>query len=537
MLSVALRPTSTSDARAATQSWSRTRWFVILTALTLATFVTHGYHPLAEDGGLYVAGVEFGLDRSLFPHSTPFVAEHLRFSLFAPLLSALIRLTHLSLGAVLLLADLGAIALTLAAARALLRRTVVTERAQLAGVAMLAAMWTLPVAATSLLLMDPYVTARSLSTPLSLFAVAFALDPWLIEDSKHPRSARSLVGCVVCLLLAALVHPLMAGYAVGLVIALRLLRSRQRLLLLSCFAFAVLAFSTALQATAPAETPPVAAASLTRYYWFLSEWRWYELLGLAGPLLVFAATLRAPGLLSRSGATLCRAALFLAPLAVLVALLFAHESYSAHLVARLQPLRCFLPLYAVMVLLLGASLEELTRRTARRINSLPMRLVIASLPALIIVVTAAIMYAVQRAEFPASAHLELPWRAQSNPNPWVQAFEWSRANTPRNALFALDAHYITIPGEDAQSFRAISERSSLPDFSKDGGEAAITPRLAQQWARGVEGQLNLIGEDDATRRAQLQPFGVNWLVLLRSAKTSLPCPYENGAVKVCRLSR
>lgn len=539
-------------ASPATPRWPRRRWALLLTALTLATFLVHGYHPLAEDGGLYVAGVEFTLNRSLFPHFTRFVTEHLRFSIFAPLLAAIIHLTHLSLGIVLLLAYLASIALTLLAARAILRRVVSSEPAQLTGLALFAALWTLPVAATSLMLMDPYVTARSFSTPLSLFAIAFALDCWpfvkaapwpFAKDAPWPsaetspnlsRAWRSFIACLTAIVLAILFHPLMAGYAFGIILVLRLLCWPHRRITLLALLLLTLILAATLQAFAPAEDSSVVAASFSRYYWFLSQWRWYELLGLAGPLLIFAIFLRYKSHLREGAAALCRASLILGPLAAAVALLFAQESYRTHLVARLQPLRCFLPLYAIMVLLLGAALWQLAAHLAARSPSRYLKSMATALPAFLILATALAMFGVQRSQFPSSPHLELPWRAPGNP--WSQAFVWSRTHTSPGVLFALDAHYITLPGEDAQTFRAISERSVLPDFSKDGGEAAITPALADTWAAGVAAQLDLDDEPDARRAAALAPYGVGWLVLLSSSTTSLPCPYNNGTVKVCRLA-
>lgn len=517
--------------------WSFWRWASILTALTLATFLIHGYHPLAEDGGLYVAGVEYTLNHALFPHFNAFVTEHLHFSVFAPLLAAVVRLTRLSLASVLLLAYLGSIAFTLLAARAVLRRSIASNRAQLAGLAMLSAMWTLPVAATSLLLFDPYLTARSFSTPLSLLAVAFAMDPWPSRSTSTPSAWRSLAACILCVVLAILLHPLMAGYGLGLVLLLRVLRRPRNLAGIGLVVALTLILAAVLQAISPAESPNVVWASFTRYYWFLSQWHWYELLGLLGPLLVFAALLRWRASLGRPATLLFHACIALALLAIVVALLFAHESYRTHLVARLQPLRSLLLIYAVMVLFLGAALQRLADSLAARTQHVSSGKLLSWLPALAIAATAFGMFRVQRAEFPASAHLELPWSAPSSPNPWVQAFRWCRANTPVDALFALDAHYITLHGEDAQTFRAIALRSALPDFSKDGGEAAITPSLADQWAAGVHAQAGLSHETDAVRLARLQPFGVTWLVLLSSAHTALPCPYQNGTVKVCRLVR
>jgi hypothetical protein len=146
-----------------------------------------------------------------------------------------------------------------------------------------------------------------------------------------------------------------------------------------------------------------------------------------------------------------------------------------------------------------------------------------------------IMFAANRAAFPNSSHLELPGLAPRNP--WVQAFLWVREHTPKDALFALDADYINARGEDAQCFRAIAERSALPDYSKDGGEASIAPELAATWMAGQSAQNNLSApeETDGQRLAALRPLGVNWIVLQSSAVTHFDCPYENARVKVCRL--
>jgi hypothetical protein len=117
----------------------------------------------------------------------------------------------------------------------------------------------------------------------------------------------------------------------------------------------------------------------------------------------------------------------------------------------------------------------------------------------------------------------------------VRAFVWIRDNTPKDAVFALDSHYITHEGEDAQGFRGIAERSALPDYSKDGGEASITPALASAWAEGQTAQSGLDGESDEARSAKLKKLGVGWVVLERNTATAWPCPYANDAVKVCRI--
>ena len=52
----------------------------------------------------------------------------------------------------------------------------------------------------------------------------------------------------------------------------------------------------------------------------------------------------------------------------------------------------------------------------------------------------ATMYGVDRSLYPASHHLELPGRAVVNP--WLQAFNWVRYNTPEDAVFALPPRYL-----------------------------------------------------------------------------------------------
>ncbi len=560
-------PDRAQPAAPAKTNWTHSAWAGLLTALTLLTLLVQGYHPFAEDGGVYVAGVEITLDPKLFPRYTAFVREHLRFSVFAPVMAALIHLTHLSLADVLLGVELASLWLTFYAARQILRRCGFGDTAQLAGLTLLAVWATLPVAGTSLLLIDPYVTARSLSTPLSLWAVAFAMDDW----SPASRGRRSLYGCLACLILAGLFHPLMAAYALALIIFQRAARLRTPARAWAALTLFALLLAAVLQALARPESPAIVAASYSRYYWFLSQWQWFELLGLAGPLLILGglAASRRPGRSAVSASptgpvtphgvpagpadassdgtratlrTLCRAGVALGLTAILVALVFAREGERAHVVARLQPLRIFLLLYALMALLLGAWLAEIlpvvlqawvSRRAPGR--ALPAFL-LPAMAALVLLLLGGLMFMVQRRTFPASQHLELPWRAAHNPNPWTQAFLWARAHTPRDALFALNAKYVNEDGEDAQTFRATAERSAIPDFSKDGGEAAITPALAGLWQQGAAAQVNLSTESDSVRDARLRPFGVTWMVLHSSAVTRHPCPYDNGTVKVCRLT-
>ena len=119
-------------------------------ALTLLALPLHGYHPYAEDGGLYIAGIKRLLDPTLYPHSAAFVLEPMRYSIFAPLVAALTRISHLSLAWILLLLHLATIWGTLIAAWMLAARCSAARTARAGAVVLLACWLTLPVAGTAL---------------------------------------------------------------------------------------------------------------------------------------------------------------------------------------------------------------------------------------------------------------------------------------------------------------------------------------------------------------------------------------------------
>ena len=508
---------------------------VCLSCLTFAVLLVHGYHPWAEDGGLYVAGVEYTLNPSLFPYERAFVTEHLSYSVFAPVIASLVRLSHLSLAAVLFDTYLLSVGLMLFAALRLARSMFPAPEAQWTALALLAAWWSLPIAGTSLLLMDPYLTARSLSTPLSLIAIAEALRPWGIRHaSRNFRVLPAAITCLSALVLAALFHPLMAGYTLAFILFVRLSTSDSPPAAKASIPALGIAAAAIIQWHARPETPAQAAAAYSRYYWFLSQWHWFEVIGLFAPLSILALARRFHrGWLKAPGRALCDAGIVFGLTAGMIALLFAQEHYRAHAVARLQPLRCLLLIYILMILICGGALQQVATGFAVRFNGSGIRRAVVALPILFTLVMALTMFFVQRQQFPGSIHVELPGRA--NPNPWVEAFLWARHETPEDALFAMDARYINTRGEDAQTFRAIAQRSAIPDFSKDGGEAAIAPRLAAAWRRSVLATCHLSTLADPERDATLRPFAVQWVILHADASTSHACPYRNAVVKVCRI--
>jgi hypothetical protein len=511
----------------------------LVTALTLLVVVVHGYHPYAEDGGLYLPEIKRLLRPELYPQGAEFIAGHLRFSIFAPMMAGLVRWSHQRIETVLLLVHLASIWTTLFAAWLLAARCYRSREARCGAVGLLAVWITLPIAGTSLMLMDPYVTARSFSTPFALLALVGALKFLLPQDDTRSvwwkgARGRGLLLCCVALAGAAAMHPLMGAYAFGCVMVLGcVLSSNKRVQVwgtigLGCAAVAV---AGALQMSGVPESRAYLSVVLTRYYWFLSEWHWYEGMGLVAPLVILAVSAFGPRELNSQkrddGARvgLARMAVASGVIAVTVALLFARSGFATHSVARLQPLRIFQLVYVVMILVVGATLAE------RFLRRSVVRWVVA------FSLLAGVMVFVERRTYPESARLELPRMMARTElkNPWEQAFEWISRNTPQDALFALDSHYINLRGEDAQGFRAIAERSVLPDYSKDGGVVANKPALTEEWMQGQTAQANLDTETDAARMDALRPLGVSWVVLDRRAATGFRCDYANAVVKVCRL--
>lgn len=496
----------------------------ISAVLTIVALAVHGYHPYAEDGGVYLAGVKRVLHPQLYPYWSDFVTTHLKFSLFAPMIACLVRFTHLQLMMVMLLVYAATIWLTLFAAWLLVSRCYRTRIECAGAVALLALALTIPVAGTSLMLMDPYVTARSVSTPCGILMLVAVLD---IRAAWADRivSWTSIALGAASFLLALTVHPLMAAYALACVLLLGCVSLSDRTARIAATAGTCLlgiALAACLEHLSPANMPGYADVARTRTYWFLSTWHWYELVGLAGPILVLLALAwrKAESLESANNRLAILSALAGAS-ATIVALLFARISSPSYEVAKLQPLRIYQTIYLLMLLALGAAVSQ---RILKR--SVPRWM-------LLFLLLGGGMAWVQRQTFPHSAHIEAPWAAPANP--WKQAFEWARSHTPQDAMFALDANYISVPGEDSHNFRAIAERSALPDYSKDGGIASIAPALTSQWLAGETAQMNLDRQLGPGEIARLRARGVDWVVIARSTPTSLKCSYSNAAVRVCPL--
>ena len=136
-------------------------------------------------------------------------------SFFGVFIVGLVHLTALNLMTVMLFVHAASIWLTLFAAWKIADSCFASRNACYGAVSLLALCLTIPVAGTSLFLMDPYVTARSISTPCSLLGLAFMLEAirWFRRDSAMFR--RQVTWCIITLAVATVIHPLMATYALG----------------------------------------------------------------------------------------------------------------------------------------------------------------------------------------------------------------------------------------------------------------------------------------------------------------------------------
>jgi hypothetical protein len=75
----------------------------------------------------------------------------------------------------------------------------------------------------------------------------------------------------------------------------------------------------------------------------------------------------------------------------------------------------------------------------------------------------------------------------------------------------------------------------LADLVKDKGAASMFPPLSVEWAKQIADQKNFVhfGKEDFERLRN--KYGVSWVVVEQANPVGLECPYENSAVRVCRV--
>ncbi len=486
---------------------------ILLALLTMVTIAVEGYHFGTDDAAIFVPAVERFAHPSLFPFGEVFFLSHSHNSVFAVLAGGLARLLHLSAPWSVFVWFVLATWLLLIAAWQMAAHCFSGDGARWTAVSTLAATLPVQVAGTAIPIADAYFTARTLSTPLTLLALAAAL-------GGRWRWA------VLWTLLTVAVHPQMALFVAVLVAGLRiapLLREEHSpVTYRRALPLILLGIGPQIVFPAGAATGAYREALYARVQFFADTWTLAQWLGILFPLaILFWLGRSSLPAVSGQARKLCMVLVAAGSMGTVVFLIIS-SSHRFDSLVRLQPMRVFQLLYIIMFLLLGGLLGEYV------IRGRVLRAVAVFLP------LAASMYALDLHMYPASPHLELPGHRSSNP--WLQAFDWIRHNTPENAVFALDPDYLHLPGEDGHGFRALTERSSLADDYKDSGVAAMFPAVAPEWGREVEAQNGWRGFSKVDFEGLAHRYPVTWVLVNLAQAKDMDCPYRSKDLAVCRIS-
>jgi hypothetical protein len=388
--------------------------------------------------------------------------------------------------------------------------------ARWAAITMLVAMFTLPVAGTALYILDQYLHPRSLATALILFGIA------RIIDGKRWQAVPLIV-------LAFMLHPLMGALGISFCCVLtfafseslhiRLHSLRRRLVHEAVVPIAAF-FPFGWMLNHPSQI--WLDASRSRHWFGLYQWTWYEWLGAIGPLVLFWLVSR---IARKQGkiklAQLSRAIVGYGVFQQVVAMVILGSPALIGLSA-LEPMRYLHLVYIFLTLVSGAYLGKCVLKAH------------IWRWAVFLLLTNGGMFIAQRQLFADTEHLELP--GQVSGNPWLQAFDWIRQNTPKDAYFALNPNYMTASGEDYHSFRALAERSQLADAIKDTSMITKVPELGPEWKRQVAAQDGWGHFKLADFERLKTDFGVSWVLVSYPQPAGLVCVWHNGTLSVCQIS-
>lgn len=486
---------------------------------TLTGFLVMGYHPGAEDDGVYLAAVKAAVHPGLFPHDAPFFQMQMRTSVFDTWMAYFVHATGIPVAWAELGGQLFSILLMIWACWLVLGQFFEERTARWGGIALLSAMLTIPVSGTALYIADQYLHPRNPATALILFAIARIM-------------AGRRLHAIPLLLLAFVLHPLMGAFGVSFCFVLTLTLSepvRQqirswRARLIPEPADATAAPLAALIPFGWLFDPPSQSylnAIRSRHCFFLYEWTWYEWLGAIAPLAIFwfvARVARKQGQFALS--RFATAVLIYGVFQQIVAMIILGPKTLIAL-STLEPMRYLQLIYIFLMMLGGAYIGKYLLRS-RPLNW-----------AVFLLLTNGGMFFVQRELFASTPHIELPGAATANP--WLQAFEWVRQNTPENAYFALDPRYMSAQGEDNHGFRAIAERSVLVDTVKDPAVITKEPLLGPEWEREAHAQMDWDHFQVTDFQRLKRDFGVDWVIVTSPQTEGLSCLWHNDQLFVCRI--
>jgi len=481
---------------------------LFLLMLTGGAVLLHGYHVGVQDQEIYLPAIKRLLNPALYPHDAEFFVSQTDWMLFDEIVAAAARGTG-SLEWVLLVGQVLTVFLVLLGCLRLARMCFAEPAAQWAGVAMVAAMLTLPATGTLIPLVDNYFHPRGLATAaiLLVWPAALAGRWWW------------LLGVVA----AAPFHPMMV-FIGGFHLALQRWRPPRLAVALSALPLLAMTF-------------PVSASDAwhavleSRRHLFPLRWTWYEWIGVVVPLLFLWWMWRKPPAPVR-GHVVSRL-LLSTGLGIAAAFVVTTTPVLEVLIVT-QPMRVLHLAYIIFFLFLGGWLGQVWLRRH------PIRWAAVFVP------VCAVMFYVQARTFEGSGHFDWPGAAPRNP--WVQAFVWARENTPVDAKFVLPFDHMRRPGEDFYGFRAWAERSRTLDNVKDRAVAALSPALAGKWSWELQFPLTWDQFKMQPQPYQLdreewglirEAWMVSWILderaVLIKFVPQFSCPYENDVVMVCRI--
>lgn len=484
----------------------RARDFLFLGLFMVLAVCIHGYHLGIEDQAIYLSGVRYDLNPTLYPHDAEFFLPQVRPTLIDEIVAVTAKVTHLSVAGSVFVWQMLSIYLLLAAALRLARRCFERDRQSWAGLALLTVLFTIPVTGTALYIVDQYLHPRTLATAFILFAIPDVTD-------------RRWIRATVLLILAALVHVQMAFFG-GLFLVFLAAPT-----LVGSLQGRAVFFGLPLASLFEPASSAWREAMLTREQHFLLKWHWYEWLGIFGPLLllwwVATMTTRSWRQADVTGfrAMLCRSLVWYGSFCFVIALIVTIPQRLERLTPY-QPMRGFHLIYLLLFLLIGGLIFERVLRAQ------------VWLYAIVLIGISVGMFYAQRDLFPGTRHIE--WPGADTGNRWVRAFVWIRDNTPLDAYFAIDPHYMQQRGEDEHGFRAFAERSVLADWDKDPGVVCLFPAIAGRWQEQVHAQdgFQSFGRTDLLRLRQR--FGADWVIADHSLGLTA-CPYQKDAIYVCKI--
>jgi len=491
----------------------------LLTALSVGV---NGYHFGIEDQAIYLPAVLKDLDPSLFPYDHAFFDAQTKPTLIDELVAGIVRFGHLPLEWVLFVLHLLSIWLLLFGASRVIRRCFHVPSAVWGGLGLLSGLLLLPIAGTSQYLADQYLHPRTLATGLILLPVAD-----LLPGPFQKRGKSAVLWCLLSFVPAVLLQLQMAIFGLGFLFCLLMPWERWIPAMKPAMLTAV-PFGAILQLFERG-SPAWQEAARTRDQHYLVRWTWYEWLGITAPMVVFWLWAKIGDKQKNEAMSwFCRRISVYGTLVLVIgSALILPPAFER--LTPVQPMRMFTFVYLYMLVIGGGLLGQYVLRTV------VWRWLVLFIPLV------AGMYHVNRQAFPSMAHIE--WPGIRPANDWEQTFLWIRQNTPKDAYFAVNPHYLRNPGEDFRGFRAWAWRGNMADWEKDAAVASLVPSVAPRWQKEMharDGWESFSAQDFARLK---RDFGVNWALLEnrffdengRKMPDNLECPYRNESLSVCRI--